>query len=141
MYLLDTNACIHILNGSSPDLLARLRRHRPSEIRLCSVVKAELHYGARKSARPAQNFRLLDELFATVGSLPFDDDGAAHAGTIRHDLERAGTPIGAHDLMIAATAMAHDAVLVTHNVGEFSRVLGLKLEDWEATGPNASRTE
>ena len=141
MYLLDTNACIHILNGSSPDLIARLHRHRPSEIRLCSVVKAELLYGARRSARPAQNLRLLEELFATVGSLAFDDDGAAHAGAIRHDLERAGTPIGAHDLMIAATAMANDTVLVTHNVGEFSRVLGLKLEDWEATGLDSSRTE
>ena len=134
VYLLDTNACIHILNGSSPELAGRLRRHRPSEIRLCSVVKAELLYGARKSARPAENLRLLEELFAAVGSLSFDDESAAHAGTIRHDLERAGTPIGAYDLMIAATAMAHDAVLITHNVGEFSRVLGLKLEDWEAAG-------
>ena len=134
MYLLDTNACIHILNGSSPKLTGRLQHHRPSEIRLCSVVKAELLYGARKSARPHQNLRLLDELFAVVGSLSFDDDCAGHAGTIRHDLERVGAPIGPYDLMIAATAIAHDAVLITHNVGEFSRVLGLKLEDWEDAG-------
>jgi len=132
VFLLDTNACIRILNGSSPEMVARLRRHRPSEIRLCSVVKAELLSGARKSDRPHQNLQLLDELFSVVGSLPFDDDCAAHAGTIRHDLERAGTPVGPHDLLIAATAMAHDAVLVTHNVGEFSRILGLKLEDWES---------
>lgn len=134
MFLLDTNACIHILNGSSPELIDRLRHHRPSQIRLCSVVKAELLYGARRSARPAQNLRVLEDLFAAVGSFAFDDDCAVHAGTIRHELERAGTPIGAHDLMIAATAMAQDAVLVTHNVGEFSRVLGLMLEDWEAAG-------
>jgi tRNA(fMet)-specific endonuclease VapC len=134
VYLLDTSACIHILNGSSPELVGRLRRQRPSALRLCSVVKAELLYGARKSARPHQNLRLLDELFAVLGSLPFDDDCAVHAGTIRHDLERVGTPIGPHDLMIAATAMTHGAVLVTHNTGEFSRVLGLKLEDWETVG-------
>lgn len=133
MYLLDTNACIRILNNTSPALISRLRQHRPSEVHLCSVVKGELLYGARKSARPAQNLRLLREFFEPFPSMPFDDLCAEHYGTIRSDLHRSGTPIGPHDLMIAATALAKDLVLVTHNVGEFSRVVGLRLEDWENT--------
>lgn len=133
MYLLDTNACIRILNDTAPWLISRLRQHRPSEVLLCSVVKAELLYGARKSARPAENLRLLQAFFEPFPSLPFDDPCAERYGTIRSDLHRAGTPIGPHDLMIAATALANDLVLVTHNVGEFSRVVGLRLEDWETT--------
>jgi tRNA(fMet)-specific endonuclease VapC len=94
--------------------------------------KAELLYGARKSGRIAHNLRLLEELFGTVASLPFDDRCAEEYGLIRQELERAGTPIGANDLLIASTARAHDAVLVTHNVREFSSVAGLRIEDWES---------
>lgn len=132
MYLLDANACIRILNDTSPPLVERLRRHPPTAIRMCSVVKAELFYGARKSGRVAQNLALLKRFFHPYVSLGFDDLCAEHYGQIRAALERDGTPIGPNDLMIAATARAHDLVLVTHNVGEFSRVVGLRLEDWEA---------
>lgn len=131
MYLLDTNACIRVLNDSSPRLIDRLRQHRPSELRLCSVVKAELLFGARKSGDPARNLRVLRRLFEPLVSLPLDDASAEACGTIRSELERSGIPIGANDLLIAASAVAHDAVLVTHNVREFSRVPGLSLEDWE----------
>jgi len=131
VYLLDTNACIRVLNDSSPHLIARLRQHRPSELRVCSVVKAELLFGARKSSDPARNLRVLRRFFEPLDSLPLDDAGADAYGTIRFELERSGLPIGANDLLIAATAVAHDAVLVTHNVREFSRVPGLTLEDWE----------
>lgn len=131
MYLLDTNACIRILNGTSERLVTRLRRHEPSEIHLCSVVKAELLYGARRSARPADNLRLLAKFFAPLICLPFDDLCAERYGHIRSELERAGTPIGPNDLMIAATAVAHDLALVTHNTAEFARVAGLRLEDSE----------
>ncbi len=131
MYLLDTNACIRVLNGTSDRLVARLRHHAPAEIHLCAVVKAELLYGARKSSRPAANLRLLDAFFEPLLCLPFDDACADRYGVIRAELERAGTPIGPNDLMIAATAVAHDLTLVTHNVAELSRVAGLRLEDWE----------
>lgn len=131
MYLLDTNACVRILNKSSASLVERLRQHEPQEIHLCSVVKAELFYGARRSARVAENFRVLEQFFSVFHSIPFDDPSAEHYGEIRHLLERAGTPIGPNDMMIAATARAHGLVLVTHNVGEFSRVSELALEDWE----------
>ena len=132
MYLLDTNACIRILNGTSPSLAERLRFIPRSQLRLSSVVKAELLYGARKSSRVAENMRLLERFFDSIASLPFDDGCAEEYGVLREELERAGTPIGANDMLIAATARAHDAVLVTHNVREFSRVADLRLEDWES---------
>lgn len=131
-YLLDTNACIRLLNNSAPALVERLRRHRATEIVLCSVVKAELTYGAFRSSRVAENLRLLDRFFAPFVSLPFDDRCVEVYGRIRSDLERAGTPIGPNDLMIAATAVANDLALVTANTREFSRVIGLALENWES---------
>lgn len=131
MYLLDTNACIRILNNSSASLVTRLRQHMPEEIFLSSVVKAELIYGAHRSSRAADNLRLLRRFFEPFTSLPFDDSCADQYGSIRSELERAGTPIGPNDLIIAATAMTHDLVLVTNNIREFGRVAGLQIEDWE----------
>ena len=132
MYLLDTNACIRILNGTSPLLIEQLRAVPRSLVRLSSVVKAELLYGARKSTRMAENLRLLERFFDTIASLPFDDSCAEEYGLLRDELDRAGTPIGPNDLLIAATARAHRAILVTHNVREFSRVAELRIEDWES---------
>jgi tRNA(fMet)-specific endonuclease VapC len=131
MYLLDTNACIHILNNTSAGVIGRFSSESPSTIRLCSVVKAELLYGARKSNRVAAVLASLDRFFRPLVSLPFDDECAHEYGLLRADLSRAGTPIGANDLMIAAIARRHNATLVTHNVTEFTRVGGLAVEDWE----------
>lgn len=131
MFLLDTNVCIHVLNGRSPQLVERLRRYRPAEVALCAVVKAELIYGAHRSSRAAENLRLLERFFDPFVSLPFDDHCADIYGRIRHELERAGTPIGPNDLMIAATAVAHGLTLVTANTREFERVIGLSLVNWE----------
>ncbi len=131
MYLLDTNVCIRILNGSSQKLIDRLRGHEPSQIHLCSIVKAELIYGAHHSQRAADNLRLLSRFFETFSNLAFDDLAAEHYGVIRSQLARAGTPIGPNDLMIAAVALANRLTLVTHNVKEFSRIVGLFYDDWE----------
>lgn len=131
MYLLDTNACIALLNGTSASLAEWLQRRPPSDVRLCSVVKAELLFGAHKSARVSENLHLLERFFEPFRSLPFDDAAAAHYGSIRQDLERRGLPIGANDLMIAAIAAANEATLMTANTGEFSRVIGLRVEAWE----------
>jgi tRNA(fMet)-specific endonuclease VapC len=131
MYLLDTNACIGILNNTSASLVACLRAHAPSEIRLCAVTKAELLFGARHSGRPSDNLRLLARFFEPFVSLSFDDACAERYGSVRADLATEGRMIGPNDLLIASVALAHDLTLVTHNLREFSRVSGLKIEDWQ----------
>jgi tRNA(fMet)-specific endonuclease VapC len=131
MYLLDANACIRLLNGTSSRLAERLQATPRSQVRLSSIVRAELLFGARRSSRVADNLRLLGAFFATLASLPFDERCAEEYGLLRAELERAGTPIGPNDLLIAATARANGCTLVTHNVREFSRVSGLLYEDWE----------
>lgn len=99
---------------------------------LCSVVRAELIYGARRSARVEVNLNRLKSFAAPLQSLAFDDRCAHDYGLIRAELAAQGKPIGANDLLIAAMALAHDLTLVTHNTGEFSRVAGLRIEDWES---------
>jgi tRNA(fMet)-specific endonuclease VapC len=131
MYLLDTNVCIRVLNGSSRSVVSRLSTMDPSEIRLCSVVKAELIYGARHSARVSANLEHLNEFYDLYISLPFDDLCAESYAIIRAELAKDGRSVGSNDLLIAATALAHDLTLVTHNTKEFSRVAGLRIEDWE----------
>lgn len=132
MFLLDTNVCIQLLNGTHPDVLRRLQMNPPSDIALCSVVKAELLFGARRSRQVETNLRLLARFFQPFTSLPFDDRCAEEAGQIHAHLADQGSPIGPNDLLIAATARAHDSILVTHNQQEFSRVTGLRLEDWQS---------
>lgn len=131
-YLLDTNACIRILNGSHQGVISRFQNESPDTVCLCSVVKAELLFGARKSQHVSRTLDRLDAFFAPFDSLAFDDDSAAHYGSIRAELEKVGAPIGANDLMIAAIARRRDLVVVTHNTHEFTRVVGLRVEDWEA---------
>lgn len=130
MYLLDSNACIHILNNSSQPLVAKLRAQDRRTVVLCSIVKAELVSGAYHSTRVADNLRLLRRFFDAFESLPFDDRCVDPYGRIRTDLARAGTPIGSNDTLIAAIAIAHEVTLITDNTREFSRVVGLQIEDW-----------
>ena len=131
MYLLDTNVCIHLLNGSHEGLIGQFQGLQPNQIALCAIVKSELYYGARHSRQVEGNLRLLAQFFQPLTSLPFDDRCAEEAGLIRADLTEQGMPIGPNDVLIAATARANDSVLVTHNTKEFSRVTGLRLVDWE----------
>lgn len=131
MYLLDTNVCIHLLNEVHSGVLQKFHSLSPADIVLCSVVKAELLFGARRSAHIEANLQRLKLFFSPLGSLPFDDRCAEHYGLIRADLPTQGKPIGPNDLMIAAIARAHDATLITHNTSEFGRVTGLRMEDWE----------
>ncbi len=130
-YLPDTNAWIGFLNADGSKIQKRLKATDSSDIRLCSVVKAELYFGAQRSARREENLKLLNELFAGIKSFHFDDRAALIYGEIRRDLASAGTPIGPNDLMIASIALANDLILVTHNTREFSRVESLEIEDWK----------
>lgn len=134
IYLLDTNVCIHLLNGTQAHLLHHIRQCSPANIALCSVVKAELLSGARRSQRVESNLQRLKTFFAPLQSLVFDDACAEHYGQIHADLLTQGKPIGPNDTLIAAIARAHNATLVTHNTAEFGRVTGLRVEDWERVG-------
>ena len=130
-YLLDTNVCIRYLNGRSVAIRERLRTTRVADIAVCSVVKAELFYGAMRSNNPEQSLARQQQFLNLFVSLPFDDAAALIYGHIRADLAASGTPIGPNDLQIASIARANSLILVTHNTGEFSRVDGLQIEDWE----------
>ncbi len=133
MFLLDTNAWARFLGKRPSPVKARLRATAPASLRMSAIVMAELYYGAYHSPNPGSNLSLLQELFTAVDPIAFDAASAECAGRIRATLAAAGLPIGPNDLLIAATAVAHGLVLVTHNTAEFSRVPGLVLEDWEAT--------
>ena len=133
MYLLDTNACIALINGKPQSVRVKLQKEfdAGAKIFVPAVVAFELWYGVGKSARSAANAQLLTTFFAgPVGLLAFDDDDAMIAGAVRTGLEAAGKPIGAFDLLIAGQALRHKLTLVTANSREFGRVKGLKWEDW-----------
>lgn len=130
-FLLDTNVWIDLLNPEPSIVKQKFSLIPLQDIRLCSVVKAELWFGAYKSSRREHNLKSLDMLFSQFVSLSFDDDAAQIVGEVRAELAKKGIPIGPYDLQIAAIALANDLALVTHNTREFSRVAGLKLEDWE----------
>jgi len=131
IYLLDTNTCIRYVNGECEQVRRRLASLSPGEVFLCSMVKAELLFGAAKSRSPDRTRTALESFFAAFGAFPFDGAAASTYATIRARLEREGTPIGPNDLVIAATALANGTILVTHNIREFGRVTGLACEDWE----------
>jgi len=128
-FLLDANAVIGLLGGNA-GLLAGARRQAPQDIGVPAVAAHELFYGAYKSRRQAHNLALLDGLQLEV--LEFDKEDAWQAGEIRAALSAMGTPIGPYDVLIAGQARACDLTLVTHNVGEFSRVNGLRVENWQS---------
>lgn len=130
-YLLDTNVCITYMRGKDTLLLQRFGQHQSADIALCAVVLAELRYGAEASADPPKEHAKVDAFVAPYASLPFDDTASRLFGEIRHALASTGKQIGPYDTMIAAIALANDLILVTHNTAEFSRIAGLKLEDWE----------
>ena len=133
MICLDTNAVIAVLNETASRVEAKLRAalKRKQPVAISSLVLFELWHGAAKSARIESNRARIEEFLDTpIQVLPFDGDDTREAGDIRAALERAGTPIGPYDVLIAAQARRRGATLVTANEREFSRVPGLKTEDW-----------
>jgi tRNA(fMet)-specific endonuclease VapC len=130
-YLLDTNVCVMYLNGRSDLVRDRILSTPTQDMVVCSVVKAELFYGAMKSNNSTRTLERQQQFLERFVSLPFSDDAAILFGQIRARLANAGTPIGAYDLQIAAIALANNLTLVTHNTREFDRVDGLQIEDWE----------
>lgn len=131
-YLLDTNTCIRYLNGRAPQIREHMRTISDADIAISSVTKGEMYAGSTKSQTPERSRAIQDAFLVRFVSLPYDDDAAEAFGYIRARLEIAGTPIGPYDMQIAAIALVHNLIVVTHNVKEFGRIAELKIEDWEA---------
>lgn len=129
-FLLDTNICIYIIKRKPERVFDVFRSKSLGEIGISSITLAELQFGVQKSSNSRQNQAALNNFLIPLEVLGFDSNAAHEYGKIREKLEKKGQPIGALDTLIAAHAMSIDAVLVTNNEREFSRVEGLNIENW-----------
>lgn len=129
-YLLDSNTCIYALSGRHPELVRTLDRKMPGQVVVSVIAIGELMTGAAKSQNAVAAKRRIQAMTSVVPIASLPIAAAEYYGEIRSTLERAGTPIGANDLWIAAHARAEGLVLVTNNAREFKRVKGLKVENW-----------
>lgn len=129
-YMLDTNICIYAIKQRPEQVFIRLQEHDPKEICISSVTYAELVHGVEKSQAIEKNRLALALLLANIEIVSFDSLAAESYGKIRADLEKAGTPIGPLDMMIAGHARSLGYTIVTNNTKEFQRVRDLKLENW-----------
>ncbi len=129
MYVLDTNTLIYYFKGQG-QVAQNLVNVSPMDIYISTIVLFELQVGIAKSSTPGKRTQQLQQLLSRVNLVPFERDAAIAAARIRAQLEKQGTPIGAMDVLIAGTAVALRATLITHNVNEFSRVAGLAIADW-----------
>lgn len=127
MYVFDTNIIIEFLRGRLPLGLELLKNTDCRLVKIPAVVEAELLLGALKSANPERNRLAVENLLCNYEVLPFDSSCARVYARIRAGLERNGKTIGPNDLLIASTALAHDAILATNNVKEFKRVPDLRI--------------
>lgn len=127
--LLDTDICIAMLNKDEA-LRPKLETTSPANLRMSAITLAELRFGIAKSAHPKRVKTNLNVLLSKIGVVPFDEQAAERYGELRSILEKKGTPIGPLDTLIAAHALSLGWALATHNVREFRRVPGLRVEDW-----------
>ena len=129
-YMLDTNICIYAIKHKPKQVFEKLQQVNPSDVCISSVTYAELIHGVEKSMAVEKNRLALALLLANINILSFDVNAADCYGKIRAELEKKGTPIGPLDMMIAGHAKSLDYTVVTNNTREFSRVTGLRLENW-----------
>jgi tRNA(fMet)-specific endonuclease VapC len=129
-YLLDTDICIYIINKKPPAVLKRVQSKQPGQIAISTITLAELEYGVVRSRDPDRNRIALLEFLLPFAIPDFDQAAAAECGRIRSLLESQGRPIGPMDLLLAAQAKSHNLILVTNNEKEFTRVDGLRIENW-----------
>lgn len=129
IYMLDTNICIYVMKHYPPQLRQKFNE-LAEQLCISSITLGELHYGVEKSARRAENLTAVENFAARLEVLPFGDKAAAHCGQLRAELERAGTPCGPHDMQIGGHARSEGLILVTNNMREFSRMPGLRVENW-----------
>jgi tRNA(fMet)-specific endonuclease VapC len=128
-YMLDTNMCIHVMKHYPLELREQFNA-LAEQLCISSITLGELHYGAEKSARRADNLAAIEHFVARLDVLPFAEKAAAHYGQVRAELERAGTPCGPHDMQIAGHARSEGLIVVTNNMREFARMPGVRAENW-----------
>lgn len=133
-YMLDTNILVFALRRTLPSLRDRMKAAHGSLL-VSTISVSELRYGADRSSDPMRNRIATEDLLTQLTVVPFDKGAAEHAGEIRAELAQRGTPIGGYDLLLAGHARAAGHTMVTNNIREFTRVPGLVVEDWTATGP------
>ena len=129
MYVLDTNTLIYFFKGLG-GVSNRVLAVPPKQISIPSIVLYELEVGIARSTSPKKRRKQLEDFTSLVKVLPFRTEEARSAASIRVDLEKKGRPIGPYDILIAAVAMTNQFILVTRNTAEFSRIKGLRLENW-----------
>ena len=129
-YFLDTNVIIDAIRNRTPSVRRHFEEIYASDIFISSIVAAELEFGAAHSKDYLANKMLYEQFIRDFTIIPFVKDYCAVYGRIRHELTRTGWSIGLNDLLIAATAISGNGILVTHNTGEFERIPGIILEDW-----------
>jgi tRNA(fMet)-specific endonuclease VapC len=129
-YLLDTSICVFLIRRTPRALLRKIAARPTVDFGVSLITVAELQFGVQRSSDPGKNQTALDAFLLPLTVLDFDYAAALAYGSVRHKLEAAGTPIGALDTLIAAHALSRNLVLLTHNLKEFKRVPGLKVEDW-----------
>ena len=128
-YMLDTNICIYVIKNRPAELRDRFNS-LADQLCISAVTLAELFYGVEKSARPAENLAIVEQFAARLDVLPFAERAASHFGQLRAELEKAGQPAGAYDMMIGGHARSEGLILVTNNRREFDRMSGLRVENW-----------
>ncbi len=128
--MLDTNICIYIIKQQPVAVLKRFLEYQIGDIGISSITLSELRYGVAKSTHQEKNAKALDEFITPLEVVSFDEEAAHVYGEIRATLEKAGTPIGAMDMLIAAHAFSLGIPLVTNNTREFARITSLNVVDW-----------
>lgn len=130
MYFVDSNTCIYFMNGKYSSIKEKFLAISPKEIKISAVVKSELLLGAFKSQNRERTLEKVEKFLKPFEIIDFTNEMTYAYAELRKDLENEGTPIGSNDMFIAATALHENAILVTHNTDEFSRIKGLKIVDW-----------
>lgn len=129
MHLLDTNTCIYVINHRPASVFERFKQYRLGELAISSITASELAFGVEKSGSE-RNKQALNKFLAPLEICPYDERAIWYYAKLRHTLQVNGKTIGSLDMLIAAHALALNAVLVTNNLKEFERVGGLRLDNW-----------
>ncbi len=130
MIFLDSDICIHFLNGKDPDLIKRFQAQSPADLKVASIVQAELLFGVANSKKIRENGAKLAKFLEPYEIVNFDDRAASVYAKIRFELTKKGALIGPNDLILAATVIANQGSLATRNIGEFKRLEDLQIEAW-----------